>query len=104
MLVVTWYEWILFTLDEFEKYCNDVADTAAWGGQLEVRIPAIYSNNKHLKVIIHHLPICFYIFIFSPWQLKALSQVLQLPIEVIQAESPSIIIGEEYDKPPITLM
>ncbi|XP_026144729.1 deubiquitinase OTUD6B isoform X2 [Carassius auratus] len=49
----------MYTADEFEKYCNDVADTAAWGGQLE---------------------------------LKALSQVLQLPIEVIQAESPSIII------------
>uniref|UniRef100_A0A673KTM3 ubiquitinyl hydrolase 1 n=1 Tax=Sinocyclocheilus rhinocerous TaxID=307959 RepID=A0A673KTM3_9TELE len=60
-----------YTADEFEKYCNDVADTAAWGGQLE---------------------------------LKALSQVLQLPIEVIQAESPSIIIGEEYVKPPITLV
>lgn len=38
---------LIVTLDEFEKYCNDVADTAAWGGQLEVRIPAIYSNNKH---------------------------------------------------------
>ncbi|XP_016094898.1 deubiquitinase OTUD6B isoform X2 [Sinocyclocheilus grahami] len=61
----------MYTADEFEKYCNDVADTAAWGGQLE---------------------------------LKALSQVLQLPIEVIQAESPSINIGEEYDKPPITLV
>ncbi|KAG1947095.1 deubiquitinase OTUD6B [Pimephales promelas] len=61
----------MYTEDEFEKYCNDVADTAAWGGQLE---------------------------------LKALSQVLQLPIEVIQAESPSIIIGEDYDKPPITLI
>lgn len=22
--------------DEFEKYCSDVEDTAAWGGQLEV--------------------------------------------------------------------
>ncbi|XP_067281856.1 deubiquitinase OTUD6B isoform X2 [Pseudorasbora parva] len=61
----------MYTADEFEKYCNDVADTAAWGGQLE---------------------------------LKALSLVLQLPIEVIQAESPSIIIGEEYNKPPITLI
>lgn len=61
----------MYTADEFEKYCNDVADTAAWGGQLE---------------------------------LKALSQVLQLPIEVIQAESLSIIIGEEYDRPPITLI
>lgn len=61
----------MYTADEFGKYCNDVADTAAWGGQLE---------------------------------LKALSQVLQLPIEVIQAESLSIIIGEEYDRPPITLI
>lgn len=61
----------MYNADEFEKYCNDVADTAAWGGQLE---------------------------------LKALSQVLQLPIEVIQAESLSIIIGEEYDRPPITLI
>ncbi|KAA0710480.1 OTU domain-containing protein 6B [Triplophysa tibetana] len=61
----------MFTPDEFEKYCNDVSDTAAWGGQLE---------------------------------LKAISQVLQLPIEVIQAESPSIIVGEEYDKQPVTLI
>ncbi|KAI7798508.1 deubiquitinase OTUD6B [Triplophysa rosa] len=61
----------MFTTDEFEKYCNDVSETAAWGGQLE---------------------------------LKAISQVLQLPIEVIQAESPSIIVGEEYDKPPVTLI
>lgn len=61
----------MYTADEFEPYCNDVADTAAWGGQLE---------------------------------LKAISQVLQLPIEVIQAESPSIIVGEEYDKPPVTLI
>ncbi|XP_051519038.1 deubiquitinase OTUD6B-like isoform X1 [Myxocyprinus asiaticus] len=61
----------MYTADEFVKYCNGIADTAAWGGQLE---------------------------------LKALSQVLQLPIEVIQAESPSIIIGEEYGKPPITLI
>ncbi len=44
------------------------------------------------------------LFVFSPWQLKALSQVLQLPIEVIQAESPSVIIGEEFDKPPIALV
>ncbi|XP_051991104.1 deubiquitinase OTUD6B [Xyrauchen texanus] len=61
----------MYTAEEFAKYCNDIADTAAWGGQLE---------------------------------LKALSQILQLPIEVIQAESPSIIIGEEYGKPPITLI
>ncbi|XP_076864673.1 deubiquitinase OTUD6B [Brachyhypopomus gauderio] len=61
----------MYTADEFEKYCNDVAETAAWGGQLELR---------------------------------ALTNVLQLPIEVIQADSPTITIGEEYAKPPITLV
>lgn len=47
ILLVT-EDFFFFTLDEFEKYCNDVADTAAWGGQLEVRIPAICPNNKTL--------------------------------------------------------
>ncbi|XP_007530817.1 OTU domain-containing protein 6A [Erinaceus europaeus] len=37
-------------------------------------------------------------------ELRALSHVLQMPIEVIQAESPSVIIGEEYNKKPITLV
>ncbi|KAL0961720.1 hypothetical protein UPYG_G00330840 [Umbra pygmaea] len=60
-----------YTSDEFEKYCGDVAESAAWGGHLELR---------------------------------ALTQVLQLPIEVIQADSPAIIIGEEFDKQPITLI
>lgn len=61
----------MYTADEFEKYCNDVEHTAAWGGQLELR---------------------------------ALTQVLQLPIEVIQADSPTIRIGEEYEKAPVTLI
>ncbi|XP_026202507.1 deubiquitinase OTUD6B isoform X2 [Anabas testudineus] len=37
-------------------------------------------------------------------ELKALTQVLNLPIEVIQADSPTIKIGEEYDGEPITLV
>ncbi|XP_075438983.1 deubiquitinase OTUD6B isoform X5 [Ascaphus truei] len=57
--------------DEFEKYCSDIANTSAWGGQLELR---------------------------------ALSHILQTPIEVIQADSPPIVIGEEYASKPITLM
>ncbi|XP_052325067.1 deubiquitinase OTUD6B [Oncorhynchus keta] len=61
----------MYTPDEFDKYCSDVADTAAWGGQLELR---------------------------------ALTQVLQRPIEVLQADSPAIMIGEEFDKSPITLI
>ncbi|MBN3279578.1 OTU6B Deubiquitinase, partial [Polyodon spathula] len=61
----------MYTPDEFEKYCSDVAETAAWGGQLELR---------------------------------ALTHVLKMPIEVIQAESPTIVIGEEYENTPVTLM
>uniref|UniRef100_A0A3P9NJL8 ubiquitinyl hydrolase 1 n=1 Tax=Poecilia reticulata TaxID=8081 RepID=A0A3P9NJL8_POERE len=37
-------------------------------------------------------------------ELRALTQVLNLPIEVIQADSPSIRIGEEYDGEVITLV
>lgn len=61
----------MYTGEEFEKYCNDVEHTAAWGGQLE---------------------------------LQALTQVLQLPIEVIQADSSTIKIGEEYNSTPIILV
>ncbi|XP_072530886.1 deubiquitinase OTUD6B [Salminus brasiliensis] len=61
----------MYTEEEFDKYCSDVAETAAWGGQLELR---------------------------------ALTHILQLPIEVLQADSPAIVIGEEYDKLPVTLI
>ncbi|XP_059206829.1 deubiquitinase OTUD6B [Centropristis striata] len=37
-------------------------------------------------------------------ELKALTQVLQKPIEVIQADSPTIKIGEEFDSESITLV
>ncbi|XP_029976480.1 deubiquitinase OTUD6B [Salarias fasciatus] len=37
-------------------------------------------------------------------ELRALTKVLQLPIEVIQADSPTIKIGEEYDSEAITLV
>ncbi|XP_034776990.2 deubiquitinase OTUD6B [Acipenser ruthenus] len=61
----------MYTPDEFEKYCSDVAETAAWGGQLELR---------------------------------ALSHILKMPIEVIQAKSPTIVIGEEYENTPVRLI
>ncbi|CAH2285551.1 OTU domain-containing 6B [Pelobates cultripes] len=61
----------MFSEEEFEKYCNEIASTPAWGGQLELR---------------------------------ALSHVLKTPIEVIQAGSPPIVIGEEYSSKPITLV
>nr|XP_046272966.1 deubiquitinase OTUD6B isoform X1 [Scatophagus argus] len=37
-------------------------------------------------------------------ELRALTQVLHLPIEVIQANSSTIKIGEEFDSKPITLV
>ncbi|XP_004595324.2 OTU domain-containing protein 6A [Ochotona princeps] len=37
-------------------------------------------------------------------ELRALSHILQTPIEVIQADSPIITIGEEYNKKPLILV
>lgn len=37
-------------------------------------------------------------------ELRALSHVLQTPIEVIQAYSPVLVIGEEYARKPLTLV
>ncbi|CAF99401.1 unnamed protein product, partial [Tetraodon nigroviridis] len=37
-------------------------------------------------------------------ELRALTQVLQLPIEVVQASSAAVKIGEEFDSEPITLV
>ncbi|NXI41251.1 OTU6B Deubiquitinase, partial [Galbula dea] len=61
----------MFSREEFEKYCDDIANTAAWGGQLELR---------------------------------ALSHILQTPIEVVQMDSPPIIVGEEYSGKAIILV
>lgn len=47
---------------EFEKYCSDLKNTAAWGGEIET---------------------------------SALSQILQVPIEVIQATGPPTIQGND---------
>ncbi|XP_018124021.1 OTU domain-containing protein 6B isoform X1 [Xenopus laevis] len=61
----------MYTHEEFLKYCTDIVNTPAWGGQLELR---------------------------------ALSHILKTPIEVIQAESSPIVIGEEYSNKSITLV
>ena len=37
-------------------------------------------------------------------ELRALSHILQTPIEVIQANSPAVVIGEEYTKRPLILV
>ncbi|KAG8522046.1 OTU domain-containing protein 6A [Galemys pyrenaicus] len=37
-------------------------------------------------------------------ELRALSHILQTPIEVIQADSPIVVIGEEYTRKPLVLV
>ncbi|XP_028739759.2 OTU domain-containing protein 6A [Peromyscus leucopus] len=37
-------------------------------------------------------------------ELRAMSHILQTPIEVVQANSPIIVIGEEYTRKPLTLV
>lgn len=37
-------------------------------------------------------------------QLRALSHILQTPIEVIQMDSPPIIVGEEYSRKPLIVV
>ncbi|XP_050797178.1 deubiquitinase OTUD6B isoform X3 [Gopherus flavomarginatus] len=61
----------MYSRGEFEKYCDDIVNTAAWGGQLELR---------------------------------ALSHILQKPIEVVQMDSPPIIVGGEYSSKPLILV
>ena len=51
----------MLTDAEFEEYCNKMAETKAWGGQIELR---------------------------------AISQILGVQIEVIQAEGTPVVIGE----------
>lgn len=61
----------MYTPEEFGKYCDDIVNTAAWGGQLELR---------------------------------ALSHILQTPIEILQADAPPVIVGEEYPRNPLVLV
>lgn len=60
----------LLTDDEFNKYCNDVRTTPAWGGQIE---------------------------------LKALSSILKVPIEVLQADGSPTVQGAEYGGAPLVV-
>ncbi|XP_075682115.1 deubiquitinase OTUD6B isoform X2 [Rhinoderma darwinii] len=34
----------MYTQDEFEKYCTEVANTPAWGGQLEIYAPRLWTG------------------------------------------------------------
>ncbi|XP_065364519.1 deubiquitinase OTUD6B [Calliphora vicina] len=60
----------LLTDEEFQKYCDDVRDTPAWGGQIE---------------------------------LKALSSILKVPIEVLQADGSPTVQGAEFGGSPLII-
>jgi len=55
---------------EFQAYCNKMASTPAWGGQVE---------------------------------LQAMATVLKRPIEVIQAEGPPMVVGEQFKQSALVL-
>ncbi|KAF8785660.1 Deubiquitinase OTUD6B like protein [Argiope bruennichi] len=56
--------------EQYVKYCEDIRNTTAWGGQIEI---------------------------------QALSKICGKPIEVIQAEGPSIIAGDETSSPKLII-
>ena len=62
----------MLTDEEFEEYCTKMANTNAWGGQIELR---------------------------------AISEIIDRKIEVLQAEGPPVAIGDNVktEKPPIIL-
>ncbi|KAM7349954.1 deubiquitinase OTUD6B [Cochliomyia hominivorax] len=60
----------LLTDEEFDKYCDDIRNTPAWGGQIE---------------------------------LKALSSILKVPIEVLQADGSPTIQGSEFGGSPLII-
>ncbi|XP_058802754.1 deubiquitinase OTUD6B-like [Phymastichus coffea] len=55
----------IMSIEQYEKYCDSVGETSAWGGAVELQV---------------------------------LANVLQCPIEVIQASGVPYIVGEEYEQ------
>ncbi|XP_033117213.1 deubiquitinase OTUD6B-like [Anneissia japonica] len=60
-----------YTPEEYEEYCREIANTAAWGGQHEI---------------------------------NAISHIYQSPIEVIQADSPPLTVGEHFSEKHMPLI
>uniref|UniRef100_G1KBP2 ubiquitinyl hydrolase 1 n=1 Tax=Anolis carolinensis TaxID=28377 RepID=G1KBP2_ANOCA len=55
----------------------------------------LYSRGRYIISITN----CYFIL-----QLRALSHILQTPIEVVQMDSPPIVVGEEYNGKPLILV
>lgn len=81
----------LLSPEEYEKYCDNVAETSAWGGAVEV---FLFSSAEAESAKEMYLFIIF-LFIF---QLQVLSKILECPIEVIQATGVPYIVGDEYEE------
>ncbi|KAG1699320.1 Deubiquitinase OTUD6B [Nymphon striatum] len=68
-----------FSEEEFQSYCNEIATTNAWGGQLE--------SNIILWSMIDD---------YERLQLQALSELLNYCVQVYQAVGPIITIGDKF--------
>merc|ERR1711909_199047 len=70
VLFTSWLAGEMLSDAEFQAYCNKMASTPAWGGQVE---------------------------------LQAMATVLKRPIEVIQAEGPPMVVGEQFKQSALVL-
>lgn len=81
----------LLSPEQYKKYCDDVANSSAWGGAVEVS----YGQMENIIEFCSE----FYCVIknsSSLKQLQVLSHVLKCPIEVIQASGVPYVIGDGY--------
>ena len=87
--------------DEFAKYCEEVASTSTWGGQLEVSV-IIFFGILHLDFFLLYTSANLSGYILS-LQVQALSQALKMSIDIYQADSPVLTVGEEHNSTSIIL-
>ena len=90
--------------DEFAKYCEEVASTSTWGGQLEVSVVIFFSFGiLHLDFIYCILVLISVVISLISLQVQALSQALKMSIDIYQADSPVLTVGEEHNSASIIL-
>jgi OTU domain-containing protein 6 len=82
----------LLSPEGYAKHCDNVEDSSVWGSHTEVgflRRPSEYEL----------------LLTGQTWQILALSKYYQVPIYVIQADSPVVKVGEseKNQKGPLTI-
>ncbi|KAG2183176.1 hypothetical protein INT43_006171 [Umbelopsis isabellina] len=83
----------MYTEEDLKNYCDDLENTAVWGGQIEVSLDGNLLELNMQIVLSQRL------------QIMALSKVEKVPFYIIQMGSPVLKISEEDfpAKPPIKL-